>query len=269
MHERKCWIDSCTWTSVAWGMCQVHRDLWGKLVKLPRTRVLGSDLEKYEYYILRNPPEVIQTAFGAKPDCWVWCGGLTDYGYGAFTSSWSRHEGGSNRVHLFVLSQIVGVDINPREETDHRCRFRPCSNPDHLERVDQRTNTLRGISAPAKNARKTHCNNNHEFTPENTFVNENGWRYCRQCNRESNREYTSRPEVKEARRASYEPKTGVRGKGQYQAQRDECDEGHKLEGDNLIQEKRTRNGKVSYIRRCRTCTRAKQRSNHAKRAQGK
>lgn len=269
MNQRKCWIDGCTQASISWGMCQVHYDLWVALVKLPRTRLLGSDLEKYEFYILRNPPIVIQETFGARSDCWVWRGGLTSYGYGSFTSSWCRHQGGSNRVHLFVLSQMVGIEINPHQETDHRCRFRPCSNPDHLERVDQRTNTLRGVSPVAKNARKTHCDNGHEFTPENTFVTDEGWRECRECNRMRNREYTSRPEVRKARRESYEPKTGVRGKGQYQAQRDTCRKGHELEGDNLIQEKRNRNGVVSYVRRCRTCVNEKARANHAKRTGGK
>ncbi len=35
--------------------------------------------------------------------------------------------------------------------------------------------------ANAKRASKTHCKNGHEFTPENTKVDENGWRYCKQC----------------------------------------------------------------------------------------
>jgi Pyruvate/2-oxoacid:ferredoxin oxidoreductase delta subunit len=168
-----------------------------------------------------------------------------------------------------VLSQLKGFEINPAEETDHACRFRPCSNPDHLERVDQRTNTLRGLSPIAANARKIHCTNGHAFTPENTQINDEGWRVCRECGRESNRSYVSRPEVKAARLDAYVPKTGVRGKGQYQAQKDTCKEGHKLEGDNLIQEKRTRNEVVSYVRRCRTCVNAKARGNHAKRSGAK
>ena len=30
-------------------------------------------------------------------------------------------------------------------------------------------------------AAKTHCKHGHEFTPENTRVDGNGWRYCRKC----------------------------------------------------------------------------------------
>jgi hypothetical protein len=29
--------------------------------------------------------------------------------------------------------------------------------------------------------KKTHCIRGHEFTPENTYIDLNGWRYCRIC----------------------------------------------------------------------------------------
>lgn len=203
--------------------------------------------------------------FGAKPDCLIWGGGLNAYGYSQFRSDWAKSDGGSVFGHLYAWVNVGNRERVPGCETDHKCRFRPCVNYRHLEQVPQRVNTLRGIGFAAKNARKTHCDKGHPFTPENTRTGANGWRGCMECNRESNREYTSRPEVKAARREAYEPKTGVRGKGQYQAQRDRCGQGHKLEGDNLILEKRTRNGKVTHVRRCRTCVNAKARSNHAKR----
>lgn len=33
----------------------------------------------------------------------------------------------------------------------------------------------------AERAAKTHCKHGHEFTPENTKTDANGWRYCRRC----------------------------------------------------------------------------------------
>jgi len=33
----------------------------------------------------------------------------------------------------------------------------------------------------AERASKTHCKHGHEFTPENTRTDENGWRYCKKC----------------------------------------------------------------------------------------
>jgi hypothetical protein len=35
----------------------------------------------------------------------------------------------------------------------------------------------------AENAAKTHCDNEHEFTPENTFYDKKGRRGCRECRR--------------------------------------------------------------------------------------
>ncbi len=39
-------------------------------------------------------------------------------------------------------------------------------NPDHLEPVAREVNALRG----SRNAKKTHCDRGHEFTPANTYV---------------------------------------------------------------------------------------------------
>lgn len=49
-------------------------------------------------------------------------------------------------------------------------------------------------TANQKRASKTHCVNGHEFTPKNTQIDDNGWRYCRQCrsDRVSKKEYNSR-----------------------------------------------------------------------------
>lgn len=264
MANKNCWIDGCHNSSDSWGMCIPHRSKWDELVRVKRTRIEG-DPVRFDHYIVKNPSLEVQRYFGAKPDCWIWGGGLNAYGYGQFRSDWSKHEGGSVFAHLYSWVKVAGQVRRLDLETDHLCRFRPCANPDHLEQVLQIVNNLRGESDPAKNARKTHCNNNHEFTPENTWTDENGWRRCRECAREANREYTSRPEVKAARVENYVPSTGIRGKGQYQSARDTCTNNHKLEGDNLVQEKRTRNGKVSYIRRCRTCLRAKGANRYAER----
>jgi hypothetical protein len=41
-------------------------------------------------------------------------------------------------------------------------------------------------------ARRTHCVNRHEFTPENTRMNPNGGRLCRQCERDKDRRWKRR-----------------------------------------------------------------------------
>lgn len=267
MPRRKCWLDACSRESDRLGMCESHASRWDEIVRVaPRTKLRNkTDRERYEFYTNKTPSKVIQEEFGARPDCWVWMGSLNHHGYGLFNSDLSKSLGIGQQVHLFVLNEYAGVDTRNDLHTDHKCRFRPCSNPDHLVRVTRRENILLGVGAPARNARKEYCGKGHEFTPKNTTVNSKGWRTCKECNRQANREYTSRPEVKEARREKYAPSSGVHGKGQYQTERDTCAEGHKLEGDNLVLEKRTRNGKVTYVRRCRACVNARSKRAHAAR----
>lgn len=65
---------------------------------------------------------------------------------------------------------------------DHLCRVRSCVNPDHLEAVTMRENTLRGESTAARNARKTHCPEGHPIEAGNANTKTwNGWRRCRTC----------------------------------------------------------------------------------------
>ncbi len=265
--SKKCWVDPCREPMDTWGMCTRHHGLWQQLVRIPRTRLLNAgDAEKFDFYAVRGISLEVQREFATKPDCWLWGGGLNTFGYGQFRSSWSKTEGGSVFAHLYSLVEVGGFERDFEHETDHLCRVRPCVNPGHLEQVTQWENNRRGISPPSENSRKTHCDEGHEFTPENTYVTPDGWRECRKCARERVAEWAAKPESKALRLEKYTPSTGIRGKGQYQSVRDTCKNNHKLEGDNLIQEKRTRNGKVSYVRRCRTCVNGKASDNYAKRS---
>jgi hypothetical protein len=47
--------------------------------------------------------------------------------------------------------------------------------------VTIQANIFGGRTPAAMNAAKTHCHRGHEFSPENTRVNANGSRSCRQC----------------------------------------------------------------------------------------
>lgn len=108
--------------------------------------------------------------------CWLWSGALADGGYGAFRG----HEGKSVKAHRWFYEQNKGP-VPDGLELDHRCRVRSCVNPEHLEPVTRRVNTLRGISPAAINATKTHCVRGHPLFGPNLYLRRNGQRGCRSC----------------------------------------------------------------------------------------
>lgn len=127
--------------------------------------------------------------------CWLWTAG-TCRGYGVFaTPRQNGRQGRSLRAHR-VSYQLLKGPIPEGMSLDHLCRVPGCVNPDHLEVVTGATNTLRGISSPAINARKTHCHRGHEFTPENTYL-ERGARRCKACRRLTQKLSKARRRAKE------------------------------------------------------------------------
>jgi len=93
--------------------------------------------------------------------CWIWAGASNRLGYGRFNInqkieyahrlSWQLHKG----------------EIPTDKQIDHLCRVRLCVNPDHMEVVSHRTNSLRGMGVGGINSRKTHCKNGHELSGAN------------------------------------------------------------------------------------------------------
>lgn len=82
--------------------------------------------------------------------------------------------------HLFIGPIPTGLTI------DHLCRVRGCCNPEHLEAVTIKVNTLRGSAPAAVHTAKTHCIRGHEFTSANTYLaagRHGPQRQCRECRR--------------------------------------------------------------------------------------
>lgn len=124
--------------------------------------------------------------FNPESDCLLWMGALSDYGYPIMTVG-IRADGSrrATRVHRLFYEHYKGP-IPPGKEPDHLCRVRCCVNPEHMEAVTRRENTLRGIGPAAQYAKRTRCNHGHEFTLENT-LRHHGNRYCRICAHEYDR----------------------------------------------------------------------------------
>lgn len=78
------------------------------------------------------------------------------------------------KAHRFVYEQIRGP-IPDGMDIDHLCRVRNCVNPDHMEPVTRRENTLRGL----KGRLVTHCPAGHAYSPDNLLTKTR--RDCKRC----------------------------------------------------------------------------------------
>ncbi len=112
--------------------------------------------------------------------CWLWTASTNRYGYGQF-----RLAGRMIGPHCYAYEFCIG-GIPAGLQIDHRCRVRHCVNPDHMEVVTSRVNTMRGEGPTAHNARKTHCKHGHLFNEANTGYYRTQ-RVCKACDRRSHR----------------------------------------------------------------------------------
>ncbi len=119
--------------------------------------------------------------------CWVWTATTLPTGYGRF-----RYQGRLQLAHRVAYMLEVGP-IPDGYTIDHLCRNRACVRPSHLDAVPWLENIRRMPKESHNNARKTHCNQGHEFTTENTRITSEGRRICRTCHREYMLKYRAAP----------------------------------------------------------------------------
>jgi hypothetical protein len=108
--------------------------------------------------------------------CWMWTSTVAGR-YGQI-----RYKGRQYPAHRFMYEMMIGP-IPDGLQLDHLCRNNLCVRPDHLEPVTCRENLRRGENS---NRRKTHCPQGHEYTLENTEMNQHS-RRCKECRREHRR----------------------------------------------------------------------------------
>jgi hypothetical protein len=113
-------------------------------------------------------------------ECWPWTGATNKDGYGRFRLR-DTHEPAARTAYRLLVGPIpAGLYID--HVWSRGCTRRDCVNPAHLEPVTPAVNIQRG-----EPARRTHCPQGHEYTPENTSTTSGTGRTCVTCNRERSR----------------------------------------------------------------------------------
>lgn len=130
--------------------------------------------------------------------CWLWRRAVSRNGYGIFfvKDAHGRPIGGGY-AHRYAYITFKGP-IPEGLELDHLCRVRHCVNPDHLEPVTRRINTLRGLKPDQirrLHADLTHCKRGHPFDEANTIMRPTGGRRCRLCEEDNGQRATQRRHV--------------------------------------------------------------------------
>lgn len=111
----------------------------------------------------------------SESGCWLWTASMAGSGYpkcSVFKKSVAAHRLG--------YEMMVGL-IPPGLQLDHLCRTPRCVNPDHLEPVTPRENSLRSRGFAAVNAAKTVCKRGHALAEPNLYVFTQNGRLHRQC----------------------------------------------------------------------------------------
>lgn len=118
--------------------------------------------------------------------CWVWQRMKNRKGYARI-----RWNGKIIEIHRMAYEAFIGP-IPEGLVIDHLCRNPSCLNPEHLEAVTHKENTLRGNAPSALYAKQTHCKHGHPLSGANLRVEKDGGRTCKTCNREAVRRYKAR-----------------------------------------------------------------------------
>ena len=105
-------------------------------------------------------------------DCLLWAGKQDGKGYGQITQT----DGSTLMAHTMAYELFIGP-LKEGLEIDHTCENRSCVYFMHLEAVTHAEN-MRRIR---QRHPITHCKYGHEFTQENTYIDNRGKRSCKIC----------------------------------------------------------------------------------------
>lgn len=114
---------------------------------------------------------------GYETPCWIWQLFIHGNGYGQV-----RINGRETSAHVAAWEAVNGP-VPEGHEIHHKCRVKPCVNPDHLQCVTPEEHRLLHV------AERNCCSFGHEWTEANTYVTKAGARYCRACKARRQREF--------------------------------------------------------------------------------
>lgn len=187
---RVCDVEGCGQVHYAKGLCNKH------YLRLKNSGVLDDRrrptlAEAVEAHVDKNGP--IPTDRPELGACWLWLAFVEKTtGYGALGYGGKQYSAHRASYEAWKGPIPEGLQI------DHLCRNRACVNPDHLEAVTNRVNTLRGENPMIRVRRSGACSRGHEFNAKNTRGYPDGRYHCRVCANE--REKARQRRLKEARR---------------------------------------------------------------------
>lgn len=98
-------------------------------------------------------------------------------------SLWSNNRGRNKHVHVLVAEAFYGprpVGMEVRHLDGDR-RNNVASNLRWGTDSENKMDTV--LHGTHRYSRRTHCDNNHEFTPDNTSIRSDGGRRCKTCKR--------------------------------------------------------------------------------------
>ena len=177
MAQRICTVDGCEGPHRARGLCHKHYQ---------RAKKQGDFAPGG---CLPFPENLLQRMESQPNGCIHFTGYINPKGYGEVWSG-SRLVGAHRSAYEHFVGPIpegmtIDHECHNRDEScagGPTCLHRRCVNWEHLAAKSKGENTLASPNTPASiNAAKTHCKRGHEFTPENTYRDPKGSRYCRVC----------------------------------------------------------------------------------------
>ena len=120
------------------------------------------------------------------PGCWEFQGAKAE-GYGRI-----RRNGRLVGAHVVAWELANGRPVPPGFKVCHTCDNPPCCRPSHLflgtNSENMKDAVRKGrLRPPSVNRGKTHCKRGHPFDVANTY-SRRGWRWCRACQRERQRQ---------------------------------------------------------------------------------